>query len=694
MSGGTLESLIRAHQLNPRTLYQAPETDRVSTPGLYDQTGSQRSPSLDRRTERDAARSLGDALGLDADDLDDIGDYEDLNDLLNDIKVDPPEPPEPPRPPVTEPPPPPPVSEPPITVDPPTVSEGVRGYVLHSGAISYSGNGGATFARYDTPASDPIGFVVTGHGVYVATEDAAFFSANLGDWVELPVPTETIPVEGFENGGFESGLSGWTTVSGYSPRTGYVEHVIPSEGVSYLRRDWIIFTAGEFEIEQKVELSASERAMIEDGAILRVSGDIFTEGSAVGTISLVAGDGLYSISGGAMPAAIQASDSIGSLLITGFDGAPGGAGSLRFKYSYFNNGTPNVEEIRLQVWLTVGEHEYTHAEVVQTEVADAAALIGGGDFNLDWMVDLTSPSGPGSFQLTIPAGWHHPIVAAPNTGGAAESHADVTSAVTVTNDAYELGSASRSGFTFETVAFELSLGGLPGSGTSVAIRVKAEGSPAEVYVDNIRLELLVAGDGVEITAIGANGGSAYVAAAGALYKLSPHGMSRERELPIAAECLDFSGGGLIATAGNDVFIEAEEAVYSLPHAIKKSIGGLLLMKAGEVWQRRSDPEDPGWTTLTPSGVDVIDMAPIDGGWIVLNEYSVPEGGVHYPVRTTRDFTSFSNAPTADVEGDSIAVLGRLVVTYERGDPWFYHIGIGSSAWSYAQFGAGILDISA
>ena len=134
----TFASLIRAHEADPRSLYQVAPSKRQSAPGRYDETASQRSPALERREEKEAARSRGKDLGLDTTNIRDFEDLQRQIDLDHDGEFESDASLSPEELPLDQ----------PIEVDPALASpEGVpptegRVFALMDGRLAYSGDGG------------------------------------------------------------------------------------------------------------------------------------------------------------------------------------------------------------------------------------------------------------------------------------------------------------------------------------------------------------------------------------------------------------------------------------------------------------------------------------------------------------------------------------------------------------------------
>ena len=682
----TLAALIRAHQADPRTLYVAQESDRVSTPGRYDATGSQRSPALDRRVEREAARDkfkeLQDPRDLDPDDLDKVDDFEDLNDLLNGVDPDlrdpdipEPELPEEPEPPLPEPP-----FEPPVGV-------GVRAYALHSGSISISEDGGATWAQHVGSPAAPIGFAVTGEGFYVATATSVSYSQDLTSWRELAVQGETnLPIEDFVNGSFEAGLSDWVTISGDSPRDGFVEHVIPTDGVSYLRRDWIYFTSGAFEVAQNVTLTPAERAAIAGGT-LSFSGDVFGDGGTAKLRLECLIPGLpYFRPGDRQPAAKQDSDLLSLLTIGGTESLPDNVDTAKISMNHTIRKLGSVydTDFSFRVWLRIDGawRQWTSERVMQEGVSSGAANIRDKAFRKPFSLTLTSATHPGTISLDIPVGWKFPISDYPGGEAGGWSVYNGTSETTGAaigwgNGWVVLASADRNEPTWERIA--ASVGYVPTNALRCVI--KATGTPADVYVDNCRLEVVRAVETMDVTAIG--GGR--VAVSGSLYKLSPAGLEFERALSFDAAGITEGG---TAWGGGKIFISDEEATYTLPQTVLAAFddpgGTLLLMSGGEVWQRNNDPEFPGWTTL--SMVGAADMIRAGGGWVAIG--TTGEGFV----KSSGDLATWTTASSKSHGNTRLAPSGMKLLAYNPGAPrlfWF------DGAWHVAgDLKGGIIDISA
>ncbi|WP_265499548.1 hypothetical protein [Paracoccus beibuensis] len=275
-----MAALIRAHERDPRTLYQAPKSDRESAPGRYDKTASQGSPALERRAIRDGARSLAPMypqIPMEA--WDDIYDYDDIQSYLDglaDPDITPPDVPEVDLPLVPSPefPETPPVDMPPVA--------GERLVVLHDGSVSLSEDGGDGWKHISGAPASPLGLSApNGAPVIVATANAVYRSIDLASWLdisELGVSEVEIPIL---NGDFEDYTNGWDYVSGDSPRTRSTTQPAQRLGsTSYLTRDWVTGdNSGNFEISQRVLLSEGARK-------LKLTGAAYTEIGATATIGL------------------------------------------------------------------------------------------------------------------------------------------------------------------------------------------------------------------------------------------------------------------------------------------------------------------------------------------------------------------------------------------------------------------------
>jgi hypothetical protein len=700
----TLADLIRAHESNPRALYAPEKSDLVSTPGHYEQTGSQRSPALDRRLEKLAARGLGDDLGVPPDDLDDMDDLEDLNDWLNDDWPQTPDPenPEIPDPEEPELPDPEDPETPELPVDPlPPVPTGLQAYALHSGSISMSEDGGATWAHYTGSPTGPIGFSVSTQGFFVATATSVHYSADLLSWRELALPSENLQVAGFQNGSFEAGLSGWETISGDDPRTGYVAHVIPSDGASYLRRDWVYFTAGEFELAQEVTLKPDEIAALSGGGILEFSGDVFGDGGEAElrieyfSPASLRFDGSMRFAGD-----LDDSDPLDEIQVSG-SGLPTTATWTKLAFDHrvartIGNPGTTIAEARFffRAWVRVGgtTHVYSHPQVAQYNIPIASANIRDGEFRKAFSVSLTSTTGPGAINIQVPAGWKYQIDARANPTGAggytASEGGFEGAAITVGYGAGWLVLAQNSAAEYTWHRIAAVSASLPSGIAQIRCVIKATGSPADVYIDNCRLEIVRGAGDLEVTAIGGD----YVAANGALYKMSPEGLTFDRPLDFDPTGIS-DDGGLVAWGGGSIYLGGEGATYSLPQSIIRAFGdptgAILFMSGGEAWRRRDDPDYPGWDTLGAPGV-VADAEQIDGAWVVIGADPSGEAGF---VKSSANLATWRTASPRSYGCDRLFGGSMKVFAYKKGGArlfWF-----DSAGWHIAgDLPAGILDISA
>lgn len=686
----TFADLIRAHERNPRALYRPEVSERVSAPGHYEQTASQRSPALDRRIEKQLARKLGEDLGLDPDDLDKIDDFEDLNDLLNGEDPDLPDPEEPDFPEPEEPdlPDPEDPETPDIPLDPPTGLPGLTAYALHSGSISRSEDGGATWARHTGSPADPIGFSVSTQGVFVATSTAVHFSPDLRQWRELAIQGDVnLQIEGFVNGSFEGGMGGWETISGDSPRTGSTAPAIPTDGDSYLMRDWIIFTGGEFEVAQDVSLTAAEIAAIGSGA-LSFSGDVFGNG---GTAELrierqIETNEPYFRSDDYIAGALFSSDALTvcSISATGLSTSTVSA-AIAFYHEIDTAGTGWDSRFQFRMRLTRSDGSsaiFQHPMEIDDNRPSKADLrdIRDGVFVRAFTLTLTSSSVAGTIILEIPEGFSYPIDV---VDGPVER-------VSTSNTGYSsigfgvgwdtLASASGSDYTWNRITANVS--SVPS--TDIRCVIKGTGSPADVYIDNCRLEIVRTADALEVTAIGGD----YVAINSALYRMSPDGLAFDRALEF--DPTGIVEDGSLAWGGGYIFVRDEDATYNLPQTVVKAFaGGILLMSGGEIWRRDNDPDYPGWDTIGAPG-SVADIAGIGGGWIAIGAGSSEEEGF---VKTSSNLATWITVSPRSHGCDRIFGSAMKIFAYKRGSSgllWF-----DTSGWHLAgNLKAGILDISA
>ena len=253
----TLASLIRAHERDPRVLYVAPRSERESAPGRYDSTASQRSPALERREEREAARGMGKDLFGDDFDPSDIRDYDDLQDrvdAIHDGELEPtPDVPAENLP-----------LEQPEGVDPADAEpkqvppvEGVQVYALMDGRLAYSPNGGAQFKLLDGTPPNPIGISAPNDGpIVIADEKDAHWSRDLATWTKANLPLDPAAGLPLINPDFENRLDGWEFVSGTIPTTIGLKPPKVAKATNVLTRDFTAGGTGAFTIRQTVDLDA------------------------------------------------------------------------------------------------------------------------------------------------------------------------------------------------------------------------------------------------------------------------------------------------------------------------------------------------------------------------------------------------------------------------------------------------------
>lgn len=689
---GTLASLIRQHQLNPKTLYAAPETERESAPGEYDRTGSQKSPYLERLVEQETARKVGEDSGLNPDDLDDVGGFDDLEDLLDDKKTDPTggdptEDPTEPLNPVM------PGKDDPGSDDPeienPTPIEGLRAFVLHGGSISYTHDGGAHWKQFEAP-SNPIGFAVTGQGIYVATDDGIHFSANLSGWTELPFQDQQRQaIGGFSNGSFESGITGWELMSGLEPRATWLEHIIPTDGSNYLTRDWLFFTdSGAFEVGQEVTLSADERAQI-GTSYLSFSADVFCEGGSVelridkfGESTLLVAD-TDRIEG-----SHRDSDPLSELEIV-CSGMPATEATAQVSFTHdinWPNYNPSGKidlsmSFRVRLGGAFGAPVYTSSVISQTAVPIAEAIIREGAFQIATTFTLTGSSG-GTIEITVPVGWRYPILIPQGLGHGSTSVNSQYALVEYGTGWTTIASASSSDYGWNRIAADVySLT----SSSQIRCTIKGSGSPADVCIDNARLELVGLPMGAHVTAISGDEGGAFAAINGQVYKLSPSGMQRAAN----GWSINPTGllGGSIGWEGST--IATGEGEIEAPGTVAEVVSGggrlVVTTTGGVVYVRDGD----GWND--PFGDSPVDgqicYEPMRGIFLLFNSsgyliVSRDAGGWEQAWTLPGGYTGEFHAKT----------VGRRVLIWAKDRPMLWWLD--SNACKLGGIApAGILDIS-
>lgn len=587
---GTLASLIRQNQLNPKSIYAAPESDRESAPGEYDKTGSQRSSYLDRLEEKQAARDAGDDAGLTPDELDDIEGWDDLKDILDDKATDPTkgDPDETPSDPLDPsiPDPDQPDTEEPEVVAPPAIPD-LRAYALHSGSISYTSDGGATWREYDAPVN-PIGFAVTKQGIYVARSDGIHYSQNLDGWTELTLPDATKDL-GLVNGSFESGITGWKLISGIEPRATWFPHVLPTDGENYLTRDWLFFTnSGAFEVGQDVTLSDDDLAQLGE-TYLSFSADVFCESGSVelrlekyGKSTLLIRDT------DVIEGSYRNSDPLSHLTIV-CSGTPNITATAQISFTHdidWPNYNPSGRidlSMSFQVRLGViyGAPVYNSNVISQTDVLVADAIIRDGAFQRDATFTLTGSSG-GTITITVPAGWRYPILIPQGLGHGSTSINSQFGLVDYGTGWTTIASASGSDYSWNRLAADVY------ALTSPQIRcvIRGIGTPADVYIDAARLELVGLPVSPHVTAISVEDGSAFAAINGKVYRLSPDGMTRiANGWPIYVEGLL---GASIGWEGSTIVTPDEvlTAPGNVSQVFKGSSSGLVVTTTGGELYRR------------------------------------------------------------------------------------------------------------
>tara|TARA_R110002074_G_scaffold125024_1_gene261866 strand:- start:14654 stop:17008 length:2355 start_codon:yes stop_codon:yes gene_type:complete len=295
----TLAALIRAHQQDPTTLHQVPETARESTPGRYDASGSQRSPALDRRVEREAARAFA-ADNFPGLDPSDIGSFEDIQDFLDidtpdldldntviedldDVPADAEG-----------------VDEEPIPADANAPLVGVLG---RDDMIFVSDDGLSKYRRYYIYPGNYIGFgFFADRPTLVAYDDSVKYSTDIaeGVWEDIEFPASVIDIP-LVNGDFEAAPTfsefapGWQYVSGDSPRVRMTNSPAQMPGsTQYLTRDWVVSGTGDFEVSQTVDVPQAAQDALGAGGELKMKADVFVADGATAKIRAVSGTNIES----------------------------------------------------------------------------------------------------------------------------------------------------------------------------------------------------------------------------------------------------------------------------------------------------------------------------------------------------------------------------------------------------------------
>lgn len=688
---GTFASLIRQYQLHPKTTHAAPESDRVSAPGRYDKTGSQKSTYLERLVEQEQARKEGEDLGFDPEDLEDVGGFDDLQDLIDDKNTDPTggdpgenpvDPLDPDLPDPDEP-----GGEPDVTPPPPI--ERLRVYLLHNSSISYSNDGGAHWRNVSGVPESPLGFAVTSQGIYVATDDGVHYSTNLLDgWTELAVPSTSRPISSFINGSFESGLAGWDHMSGIEPRATWFDHIAPTDGENYLTRDWLFFTnSGAFEIAQEVTLAPSELSAV-GLRTLSFSADVFCEGGSVelriernvNNMPFFRSNdrilGNFSDSGPLSECEISS---------TGLSTSTVSA-AISFWHEIDTAGAGWDSRFLFRVRLTRSDGSsaiFQHPMEIEDNRPSKADLrdIRDGVFVRAFTLTLKSVIVGGTITLKIPAGWRYPIDAI-NASGERVSISDVSSnSIGFGSGWVEIVSASGSDYGWHRISADAY--SLPSS--SIRCVIEATGNPADVYIDNARLELLELPIGVTVTAISrGDDGAAYAAVNGYVHKLSPIGMTRiENGWTISPTGLNGASlgwqGSTIATGGEEI-----SAPGSVRDAFSAAGKLTVITESGEVYHRVGGEWDD------PFGGPVegqLCYEPMRGIYILISN----EGSLS----VSRDGGGWETGPTlpGGYHGEfGTCTVGRRVFLYTRGGTPVWWLDSNSLRLGGAA-PAGILDIS-
>lgn len=715
----TLAQLIRRHEQGDRTLYLPQTSERESAPGQYERTARQRSPALERRETREAARDM--ALdrfpGISPEDLEAIDDWEDLQDYI-DGTLDPPAvpdttPPEVPLPTTPSPP-----EFPTLTpVNPPATLDVLT--VLMDGRIAHSTDGGATWREYTTSPAAPVGLSAGGGAVVVATATELSESSDFAAWTTIPLvgyEGEEIPII---NGDFEGGstisqaIAGWDYVSGDSPRVRSTQSPPQKEGSThYLTRDWVIAGTGNFEIAQNVDLTQWQ------GGNVELSADLWVESNASAVISLeVQSPGELALLGGVSSVSqMDAGESTTVNSPVACDNA------LLTLESEQTTGFFSVFGNRVSWNWPLGFAWGLWRWDFRDASNDPVAVSGRTRFELvaDERVDVVETDGTTSWEITSGPGTISNGGARVNATGNTEAVLTVSNATFLRLRIRQQADGDRSpGFLYiygqpqgvSTIAAvsestdgawhrPSSTGTIPSNATTATLRISATGTPADAYIDNVGLTAETPIGVADIRAIAPrpNGGTSLIEDDRILrYKGSKLTTDRGVQPSVSLLSHDIFGQ---AFAANALGIEAPSGRIigtNLPDPIQSLVGGteklIAIGQSGAV-REYEDSEERTVTqlgTVTPySGVA---WSGFLGGFIVVE----PDGDTLF---TEDNFQTFTTLPTLSLDGAYAEIrvsTGPSGVIYAWHPQWsnVAYLAPNSGAWAITgNFNALIADFAA
>jgi hypothetical protein len=330
---------------------------------------------------------------------------------------------------------------------------------------------------------------------------------------------------------------------------------------------------------------------------------------------------------------------------------------------------------------------WSHTQYYAEDVPHGGGIIRLGQFTAPFSATLTSPSYPGTITLNVPAGWKYSIDNYAGGGGphdrtSSNGYSDTFSdSIGWGSGWVPIATASNSAYGWLRIAADVY--SLPFN--QIRCVIKGTGSPADVYIDNARLDLVELPIGATVTAISkGDDGSAYAAVNGFLHRLHPTGMTRiDNGWAISPTGLNGSSLGWEGST-----IATTEGTVVAPGTVKRAFSGpsglIVLTEDGSVYNRSED----GWDDPFGGPIDgQICYEPVRDIFMMIDETG------HFSV--SRDGSSWENGATLPGgyhgEFDVRAVGRRLFFWAEGKTPlWWADSGIlrlGGAA------PAGILDIS-
>lgn len=441
-------------------------------------------------------------------------------------------------------------------------------YALHAASLSVSLDGGATWGQTNvTGAGALVDLVATPAGIFLLDDAGQVFTTqSISGPFQLVRLTDTSTSESeipIVNGDFETGdLTGWTFVEGDAPRvlrTTQPPQVPGSE--YYLTRDWRILSPQPYKIRQSV-------AIPEGATDLEVVVQCYcVDAGQVGTLSVVSQDDVAIPTGrntfvgntctnfARSPEGEQLNLVVTSGAMGVFDGSNGSSGTRVFELRKQDGSIYNRP-----VYLSIGDLD-SHE---QLRFQEARVL--------SWFVQ------PGSSITTFTtAGLRYFTTTADNQNGGVILR-DGSFAIHFVTNASSIGlsGSPRPEWINKTTASQVSLENgqweelrvpLPeAAGSLLVIELEAEGSPADVYFDNVRILAKQEPQAPQVLAIasveGDTGGAELYLDGGLLrYVADPTERGAFAEVPASNITLaDHAPNGVrVASNGTQVWYWAEDS---------------------------------------------------------------------------------------------------------------------------------------